>query len=142
MPEVRANPLNGPIEVSDALMAFPGSVMHLLPSREDIPDDKWSGRGPWAELAERWFGRGLPKAYPAWKDGIDGKAALRHLKCCFGSFEPKHEHKIGGIAMLLEAWCNALLVVDKDGSGRMYTSDAVHRLSAEEVAGMVQGEES
>jgi hypothetical protein len=31
--------------------------------------------------------------------------AFRALQACLGSFAPKHEHKIAGVAYLLSEWC-------------------------------------
>lgn len=125
--------LDTPQAVSDLELAFPATVSYLLPPREEIPPDKWDGRHPYAQLAQCWFTNGFREAYPSWKTGIDGPKAIRHLRCVMGSFEPKHEHKIGGIAVLLERWCNAMLLVHLKGAGTIYTPDKIEQLDSDTV---------
>ena len=35
---------------------------------------------------------------------IDPEAVNRHTRACLRSFEPRHEHKIAGVAYLLSLW--------------------------------------
>lgn len=67
-------------EMSDPQVVF-GCIGHL-PKYEDVPD--------------------LSRLKP--RDGVDRDMALRALQACLCSFEPKHEHKLAGAAMLLEEW--------------------------------------
>lgn len=92
-----------PAAVSDVLLVFPASVAGLLPEMADLPDDFRREASPWCKLVADWFYRGLNGSF-VWRDGIDGTAALRHLSVCMGSFEPKHERKMAGVAYLLSLW--------------------------------------
>lgn len=38
------------------------------------------------------------------KEGVDPDKAMRHLAACMRSFEPKHEHKMAGVACLMATW--------------------------------------
>lgn len=88
----------------DNIAAALGDISNL-PPMSAIPDEfKRHGGNPWVELASRWFFSGLKQA-PRFKEGIDGKAAMRALSACLRSFEPKHEHKTAGVAYLLSLWC-------------------------------------
>ncbi len=97
-----------PQVVDRITMAFPaGIVGKFLPLWEEIPEDfrRESGDArPWCDLCNRWFACGLKGDEIAVKDGIDAKAAFGHLKTCMGSFDPKHEHKISGVAWLMSKW--------------------------------------
>jgi hypothetical protein len=94
-----------PAEIDTATMIFPASVSHLMPDYGDIHAEFKMTLNPWAQLQSTWFFFGLSadsEFFP--KDGIDPKAALRHLKAIQGSFEPKHEHKSAAVAFLLSLW--------------------------------------
>lgn len=41
-------------------------------------------------------------AFPA--SVIGTQKVHRHISACLGSYEPKHEHKIAGVAYLLSLW--------------------------------------
>lgn len=93
-----------PMKISDAEAAFPAHGNKLLPPKSDIPES-FDSDNKWHDIAYGWFYFGLPKGvkfYP--KDGIDPKLAMRHLKAALGSFEPKHEDKMTGVAWLLSQW--------------------------------------
>jgi hypothetical protein len=95
-----------PQEVSDALLAFPGSVGPLM---KDCPSEF---RHPyWSKWQRTWFFEGL-KEYPAPKDGVDLRKAMRHLTAIQRSFEPKHEHKEAAVAFLASQWFD----VPREGS--------------------------
>lgn len=96
-----------PKKIDDATMAFPAEVMHLLPPYDAETKELYSVRNKWESFISHWFYKSIPeeitdKLKPA--EGIDKKEALRHLKACMGSYQPKHEHKIGGCARLLKDW--------------------------------------
>lgn len=99
-----ANPK--PINTDDLMLAFgPSNIDQFLPPEGEIPSEFMRHSGPWVKMAERWFYEGLPKETPIEaKDGIDSRAAVRHISACLRSFEPSHERKIGGVAFLLHAW--------------------------------------
>jgi hypothetical protein len=86
-------------EVSDVELVFPTNVDKFLPSA--IPD--YENKDFWEGFTQSVFSSGLKeKLVP--KEGIDAGKALRHIKVCLGSWEPKHEHKIAGVAYLFSSW--------------------------------------
>lgn len=95
---------DAPHEVDDAALAFGGNVRTLLPPMDVIPEEFHEWGNPWVALMSEWFFKGLPKR-PQFKPGIDPEKAMRHLRTCLASWEPKHEHKEAGVAYLLSLWC-------------------------------------
>lgn len=93
-----------PKDVSALDAAFPTSVRDYLPAYRDVPDEYKHGDNPYAKFISLWFFTGADLSRLVARDGIDADAALRHLKYCMGSWEPKHEHKEAGCAMLLHEW--------------------------------------
>lgn len=94
-----------PKTIPDVDLAFPSSVDTLLPKWDEIPKEFKSFHGEWVELVEKWFFYGLEGCEFVVKDGISEEVALRHLSAIMRSFEPKHEHKIAGVAYLMSQWC-------------------------------------
>ena len=85
-------------------LAFgPRNLKEFLPPMDEIPEEFDSMNNPWNRLVSTWFFSGLNQA-PKAKEGIDGRAALAHIKTILGSFEPKHEHKTAGCAYLMSLW--------------------------------------
>lgn len=93
-----------PQDISDATVAFPASVTHLMPAYDKVPDEFKRGRNAWVRLMTTWFYKGLVGAKFTPKAGIDKTKALRHISAVIGSFEPKHEHKEAAVAYLLSLW--------------------------------------
>ncbi len=95
-----------PTHVSDLDMVFPANVGHLMPAYDDELC-AWTrtdeGRR-WVKFQQDWFFKGLSGAVFTSKEGVDQRAALRHLKTVQGSFEPKHEHKEAAVAYLASRW--------------------------------------
>lgn len=95
-----------PQTVSDVLLAFPGTVSHLMPKMSAIPQDFRDERGDaasWARAAVQFFmGREMPTLLC--RHGITSVKAERHLRAIAGSFEPKHEHKMAALAWLMSRW--------------------------------------
>lgn len=94
-----------PVGVSDIEMAFPTNLDALLPSWEELPEDfrrNWHSGNKWCDAASTWFYHGVsPDSEFEPREGVDPKAAFRHLGVCLGSWEPKHEHKIAGVGYLM-----------------------------------------
>lgn len=91
-------------ELSAAEVAFPATVVHLMPKYEDIPKEFKSSSNRWNKLFNKWFFSGLRGATFIPKEGVDKMKALRHISAVMGSFEPSHEHKEAGVAFLLNEW--------------------------------------
>ena len=94
-------------EVTDIDIAFPARPP--LPAWDDIPEDFRRERGDakdWCEIVNRMFfeGGSLVDFGIVPKKGLDLKAAMRAIRVCLGSFEPKHEHKAAGVAYMLSEW--------------------------------------
>jgi hypothetical protein len=92
------------VDKIDVAFGAAGRLHELLPPRESLPDEFRAQRGPWCELASRWFFQGLKGVDLVAKSGIDKNVALAHLSAIMGSWEPKHEHKIGGVGFLMSLW--------------------------------------
>lgn len=92
-----------PKDISDLDVAFPANICgKYLPPYSIVPEEFKRGKTYWNDRMNEWFFKGLnPEMILIPKDGIDKQKALRQLKACLGSFEPKHEHKEAGVAYLM-----------------------------------------
>lgn len=92
-----------PVPVSDIVLAFPAGVIGtLLPPVEDIPKEFFK-ENKWTRLADLCFA-GIPehgRTTISTRDGVDVWLAARQVSACLRSFDPKHEHKVAGVAYLL-----------------------------------------
>jgi len=109
-----------PAEVTDLDVAFgPARMGDLLPAYYEVPDEfrNHNARGiEWNNVASHWFCFGLKgKLVP--KPGIEKQAALRHLAAVMGSYQPKHEHKIAGVAYLMSLWFEPYEPVPEEAKG-------------------------
>jgi len=93
-----------PADVSAVDVAFPTNVEHLMPSYKEIPAEYKSGSNAWNRLVSTWFYKGIDATLLVTKPDVDRAKAFRHLKAIMGSWEPKHEHKIAGVAYLMSQW--------------------------------------
>ena len=94
-----------PQKVISGLEAITGvDVYQLMPAYADIPGEFKKHSGKWVDFQQRWFFRGLEDATIIPKDGIDLKAALKHMSAIQRSWEPAHEHKQAGVAYLASRW--------------------------------------
>jgi len=90
-------------EISDIEIAF--GTTTGLPKYAAIPAEFKRHNGTkWNELFSKWFYGGLKSLKVAPKEGIDKNAALRHVKACMASWEPKAEHKEAGVAYLMSQY--------------------------------------
>jgi hypothetical protein len=96
-----------PQEVDDATIAFPATVMHLMPVMEAIPED-YPRKYEWQDFITQWFFFGWEKATTKYwlytHPEIDGNKAIRHIRAVIGSYEPKHQHKEAATAWLMSRW--------------------------------------
>jgi len=104
---------NTPKEVSNIDIAFPAQVSHLLPAWEEIPEKYKKDHDPAVDLMQTWFYQGLAETEFISREGVDKIKALRQVKACLGSFEPKHEHKTAGVAYLLSLFFSEVKSKDK-----------------------------
>ncbi len=92
-------------EVSDVDIAFPANPP--LPAWNDIPEKfrRYNGT-PFNKIASTLFFKGgkLSDFGLTPKEGVDVNKAMRAIRCCLGSFEPKHEHKEAGVAFMFSEW--------------------------------------
>lgn len=106
-----------PIEVNDVLLAFPGSVAHLMPDYDSIPD-LFKRRNSWSDtFGELFFNENKNNIGLIPMQGIEPHLAWRHLSCILRSYEPKHEHKEAACCYLLDAWFVDALVDFKHERG-------------------------
>lgn len=79
-------------------------LAHMLPAMREIPEAFTDDRDPWCAVVQRWFFEGVSSSVFVPREGIDKATALAHLGAIMRSFEPKHEHKIAGVAYLCSLW--------------------------------------
>jgi len=96
-----------PKEISGLDILFAADVVgKFLPPWDEIPEEfrrNWHRSIGWPKVAETWFFSGLPEGTVFTpKDGIDESKALCQIAACLRSFEPSHEHKIAGVAWLMD----------------------------------------
>jgi hypothetical protein len=97
-----------PVKLAATEVAFPANVVgRLLPRWEDLPKEFRQDSTDYCHFVSRWFSVGS-SFKPKVKEGLDEQDVWRHLKACMGSFEPKHEHKVAGVAYLMSLWCEPL----------------------------------
>jgi hypothetical protein len=98
-----------PVDVDMVMQAFPADVIgSLLPPEKELPEEFQNfGRAPFVDFVDKWFfgtvGQGRFLAIKP-KPGVDHVKALTHLQTCLKSYQPSHEHKIGGVAYLMSLW--------------------------------------
>lgn len=82
-----------------------GAIDHL-PKYADLPDDYRRMHGPACDAASDLFYAGgrLSRLGYEPRDGVDENSALRAIYAALRSFEPTHEHKIGGVGYLIDQW--------------------------------------
>lgn len=110
--------------VSDMDYAFGSkeNMRTLLPSMAEIPEEFKAPRGhgevaqKWIQVVDDWFFKGVKIESVVMKNGIDRRVATRHLGCILHSYEPRHEHKVAGVAYLMSLWFEEL----------KYTSEGVN----------------
>jgi hypothetical protein len=105
-----------PKKVSDALLAFPGTVVKdLMVPMEQIPEEFKTGGTKWNRLQKIWFYEGLPGATEFdSKEGVDCATAMRHLMAIQRSYEPKHEHKSACVAYFMSLWFNDIVMPEPE----------------------------
>lgn len=94
------DPFAAPIAIDQAL---PKHTVDCMPAYTIIPEEFKRQSNPWVRWQNEWFFDGL-KAAPEPLDGIDGKAAMRHLRYIQTSFDTRHEHKEAAVAYLASKW--------------------------------------
>jgi hypothetical protein len=96
------------VEKMDSI--FGGNISKLMPRFSALPEEfreYWhNDRNKWCCLANQWMHGDLQGYSFVPKEGIDMQKAFRHAGAIMRSFEPKHEHKIAGVAYLLSLWLN------------------------------------
>ena len=98
-----------PTVIDDVLFAFPGHLDRLLPEWDDIPDDFKNPRNEWCVFVHDWFFNGWPEDRDLFsREDVEPEMAYRHLPTILMSYEPKHEHKMAGVAWLMSRWYAAL----------------------------------
>lgn len=89
--------------ITELDVAF-GNINHL-PKWEDIPEEFKNFSGVANDIAEDWFfGKLTEETMPQIKEGLDKNMAMAAIRAILVSFQPKHEHKIAGVAYLINEW--------------------------------------
>ena len=82
---------------------LPRRTADCMPAYGNIPQEFKRQNNPWVRWQNEWFFNGL-KAAPEPLDGVDGKAAMRHLNYIQRSWDTRHEHKKCAVAYLASLW--------------------------------------
>ena len=92
--------------VSKVDSIFPTTVKDFIPPYDAIPKEfkAWNGSRWELQFVQDAFYRGMINIKTLPKDGVDSDAAMAHIRYVLGSWEPKHEHKVAGVAFLLNDW--------------------------------------
>jgi hypothetical protein len=99
---------------------FPATVLDgWLPPREWFTEDHVPDS--WETFVHRLFMGRVQDIALIPKEGIDPDTAWQHATMILGSFQPKHEHKIEGVAWLLWHWFESGEYVYPDADQRTYT---------------------
>lgn len=104
-----------PKMIPDVVRAFPASVVgSLLPEADKIPKEFWSSQNDWHQFADRLFFHGWPTDMEIYsRPDVDGQIAIEHVGTVLRSYQPKHEHKMAGVAWLLSRWFKAVRHIPK-----------------------------
>lgn len=92
-----------PHDVSDVQRAFPAMVVgtylppYLWFEEDDVPE-------AWRDFVNALFAGQATDIALIPAEGIEAAKAWDHATMVLGSFEPKHEHKVDGVAWLLWHW--------------------------------------
>lgn len=90
-------------------LAFPGNVVkNYMPQWDEIPDEFKRDPNSARSTADMWFFNQLlqtdPKPKFVSRPGIEANKAVVHIHVVLGSYEPRHEHKVAGAAMLIDLY--------------------------------------
>ncbi len=81
-----------------------GNIKYL-PKNEDIPNEFKLDSNKANKMASDWFFGLLNKeTMPKTKEGLNKFEVLGAIRAILVSFEPSHEHKIAGVAYLINEW--------------------------------------
>lgn len=95
--------------VDDVTFAFPAKLKGILPEAKDIPERFWQSNNLYHNAAQVLFGFGGEAFNERFimeskLSREDFDKAIRAIHTCLSSFEPKHEHKIAGVAYMMSEW--------------------------------------
>lgn len=93
-------------EVTDVDIVFGGGHSHLPPYTV-IPEEFRRMHCPQQRFFAEWFFKGLSKEeMDKWepREGVDVEKAFRLFRSIIGSYAPKHEHKMAGLAWMFSWW--------------------------------------
>jgi hypothetical protein len=90
--------------ITDLDLAF-GTTRHL-PSWEEIPEEFKTSSNAYVRVVSAIFnGDQMPDMEIQLAPGVQAALLQRFIRAHLISFEPKHEHKIAGVAYLLSQLC-------------------------------------
>lgn len=99
-----------PYEFTVVERAFPAHVLDHIPPMEMIPDhfkSEHGGKHTAIEVANLWWMGQLitdddPRPDFHARPTLLAEIAFWHIQCVLNSFQPKHEHKMAGVAFLID----------------------------------------
>lgn len=99
------------LSMIDVVFGAADRVESLLPAYKDIPKEFDHWHHPLQRVASAWFFNGVNATSWVAREGISKEAAIRHVQAVIGSFGLKHEHKMAGVAFLLDQFFSKVEVV-------------------------------
>lgn len=88
--------------ITKADLAFATGVQGMMPAYSAI--GAYPRKRELEDLVQVWFFKGLKGLKSKPREGVNETEALAHLSYIMRSWEPKHEHKISGVAFLINEW--------------------------------------
>jgi hypothetical protein len=90
--------------ITDLDVAF--GTTQFLPPMDSIPKEYLSGSNIYVQVVEAIFsGSAFPDAELTPVEGVSPEGLNKIIRAHVSSWEPKHEHKIAGVAYLLSQLC-------------------------------------
>lgn len=89
-------------KVNGVDLAF-GNIGHM-PKYHEVPDRFKRDSDPAVSAINTWFYKGLDTSKIKPREGVNQAEALQAIGAIMRTWEPKHEHKVAGCAMLLDQW--------------------------------------
>lgn len=113
-----------PQPATDLDLAFPASVLGTF-----LPRPTWVGESlnpwlnsPWGRLADSIFAGQLPDLELTMEHDL--QLVSRHIRVCMGSYQPRHQEKIAGVAFLLALWMDVAWPEDQLEAARPLQAEA------------------
>lgn len=103
-------PADRPVAAIDLAFSLP-TWREVLPPYDRLPVEYKRGEARGCKFVTSWFYHGVSNIKMEPKPGVTEEQLGRVcqvVKAIIGSFEPKHEHKIGGLGFIIDSYVDEL----------------------------------